>query len=150
MTTKTRIKWLWNLKPFSTICQLFHGGQFYWWRKLEYPKKTTDLSKGTDKLWSHNNGSSTPHLSGIRTYNTSGDYTDSCRPNYHTITATSIPQLLYTVYIRINMHVDTFLYYTSCHCCIINSHWRECWTLCSFHGQHNYNNIMKIILTKYL
>jgi len=27
------------------------GGQFYWWRKLEYPEKTTDLSQVTDKLY---------------------------------------------------------------------------------------------------
>jgi len=24
--------------------------QFYWWRKQEYPEKTTDLSQVTDKL----------------------------------------------------------------------------------------------------
>ena len=26
-------------------------GQLYWWRKFEYPEKTTDLSQVTDKLY---------------------------------------------------------------------------------------------------
>jgi len=60
---------LWCLKPLSTfnISVIYRGGQFYWWKKPEYPKKTTDLQQVADKFLSH----TVVHLalSGIRTHN---------------------------------------------------------------------------------
>jgi hypothetical protein len=38
------------LATLSAKCQLYRDRQFYWLKKPEYPKKTTDMSQVTDKL----------------------------------------------------------------------------------------------------
>ena len=81
---------LWCLTPLPTIFQW----RFYWWRKPEYPDKTTDLTQVTDKQNQIISYREHPAISGIQTHSFSCDspllhrYTCSCQSNNHAVTTT--------------------------------------------------------------
>ena len=61
------------IATFNNVFSYIAGVSFVWWRKPEYPEKTTDLSQVTEKLY--HIMLSRVHLAiiEVRNYNFSGD-----------------------------------------------------------------------------
>jgi len=80
------------ISQLSDYTDLYRSGQFYWWRKSEYPVKTTDLSQITYKLYHIKLYQVHLSMSEIRTHNVSSDrHWLHCKSNCHSITTTTAP-----------------------------------------------------------
>ena len=78
---------------FVVFQELYRGGQIWWWRKLEEPEKTTDLSQVIDQLYHillYTSSWLTFELTTSVVIGTDCIY--SCKSNYHTITGTTVPR----------------------------------------------------------
>ena len=64
---------LWCLTPLSTLFQLYRDSHLYWWRKPQYPEKTTDMPEVTDKFYNIVLHREHLTMSGVRTHNVSGN-----------------------------------------------------------------------------
>jgi hypothetical protein len=87
------------MENLSFACLIDCGGQFYWWRKPQDPEKTIDLPQDTNKLY-HIIVYISPWAGVEPTSVVIGtDCIGSCKSNYHTIAATTVPAIprFYTI-----------------------------------------------------
>ena len=97
--------------PLSTIFQWYRGSQFYWWRKPEYPDKTTDLQQVTDKLYDVMLYWVYPTWMGFELTTLVVIDTDcigSCKSNLHMITITKAP-CLYLLAVKRDLYIIKYI-----------------------------------------